>query len=64
MCRSSASASSGLQHPLECRPDLIGCPFNQYLAALAEPDRPPGRYAMAWDEVVDGDGRPVYEASE
>ena len=50
----------GLQHPLDCRPDLIGCPFNQYLAGLDEPDRPPGRYVMAWDEAVDS--RPLYEA--
>jgi hypothetical protein len=49
----------GLQHPLDCRPDLIGCPFNAYLAALDGPDRPDGRYAMAW-----GDGQPVYEALE
>jgi hypothetical protein len=38
----------GLQHPIECRPDLIGCMFNEWLASQPGPDMDPGRYRMDW----------------
>lgn len=40
----------GLQHPPSCRPDLIGCDYNVWLAALPGPHGSPGRYRMHWDE--------------
>lgn len=36
----------GLRHPPSCRPDLIGCQFNAYLARRGEPDEEPGTYQM------------------
>ena len=36
----------GLMHPPSCRPDLIGCAFNTYLADRGGPDGEPGRYRM------------------
>jgi hypothetical protein len=39
----------GLQHPPSCRPDLIGCRFNVWLADADEPDELPGRYRMTFD---------------
>ena len=36
----------GLTHPPSCRPDLIGCWFNRYLADMSQPDEDPGRYRM------------------
>lgn len=38
----------GLMHPPSCRPDLLGCDFNSYLASCDEPDLLPGRYSMRW----------------
>ncbi len=46
----------GLQHPPSCRPNLIGCAFNEYLADADGPDREPGRYSMSRDM----DYSPVY----
>lgn len=40
----------GLQHPAKCRPDLLGCQFNEWLASQPGPDRKPGRYVMDWRE--------------
>ena len=37
----------GLQHPLRCRPDLLGCPLNAHLASAPGPEAPPGRYLMS-----------------
>jgi hypothetical protein len=37
----------GLQHPIACRPDLIKCPLNRWLARQAAPAMKPGRYLMA-----------------
>lgn len=53
----------GLQHPLRCRPDLIGCHVNRYLAALDGPERPPGRYVITLtpDEEQHGRWRAWYE---
>jgi hypothetical protein len=36
----------GLMHPPSCRPDLIGCWFNAYLASRGYPEEEPGRYTM------------------
>ena len=36
----------GLQHPPSCRPDLIGCRVNQYLASRGYPEEDPGRYRI------------------
>ena len=36
----------GLMHPPSCRPDLIGCWFNTYLADRGYPEEEPGRYRM------------------
>lgn len=49
----------GLQHPPSCRPDLIGCPINVYLASLDEPDMPPGRY-----RITDGPEYAALDAEE
>jgi hypothetical protein len=38
----------GLQHPIRCRPNLIGCQFNEWLATQMAPDKKPGRYLMTW----------------
>jgi hypothetical protein len=38
----------GLQHPIRCRPNLIGCQFNEWLATQMAPDEEPGRYLMTW----------------
>ena len=40
----------GLQHPIRCRPNLIGCQMNEWLATQMAPDEEPGRYVMTWDE--------------
>lgn len=49
----------GLMHPPSCRPNLIGCDFNAYLAERDEPDMPPGRYSMRWSPSKE----PVYAAT-
>jgi hypothetical protein len=49
----------GLQHPPSCRPNLIECEFNEYLAAGC-PDVYPGRYSMGRKT----DGTWVYAAIE
>jgi hypothetical protein len=36
----------GAQHPVRCRPDLLGCPLVLYLHALPAAPRPPGRYRV------------------
>ena len=36
----------GLMHPPSCRPDLIGCRHNKYLASRGYPEEEPGRYRM------------------
>ena len=51
----------GLQHPPSCRPDLIGCKFNQWLAGYGEPAMSPGRYRMTWDPLGD-DPMPTFSA--
>ena len=38
----------GLEHPIRCRPNLIGCQFNEWLASQMAPDQEPGRYVMTW----------------
>ena len=38
--------SYGLQHPAACRPNLIDCEFNRWLAAQDNPPQSPGRYFM------------------
>jgi len=38
----------GLQHPIRCRPNLLGCQFNEWLASEMGPDEEPGRYLMTW----------------
>lgn len=43
----------GLQHPPSCRPNLIGCRFNIYLAAQDGPDMDPGEYRMTWNDEWD-----------
>jgi len=48
----------GLQHPIRCRPDLLGCSVNVYLAYRDEPDMPPGK----WTVQLLGDGDPLYTA--
>lgn len=50
----------GLQHPVSCRPDLIGCVYNEWLAGQMAPDREPGQYLMTWTEG----GDPAYERIE
>lgn len=52
----------GLQHPPSCRPNLIECFFNDWLADLGQPAMPPGRYRMVWHEKHGGD--PTYKALE
>lgn len=43
----------GLQHPVECRPNLIDCPVNVALESLHIDEVPvPGRYIV----TLDGDG--------
>ena len=37
----------GLQHPISCRPDLLGCKLNKWLARQSQPVCAPGRYLMA-----------------
>ncbi len=37
----------GLQHPIACRPDLIGCPLNRWLARQTRPAKNAGRYLMS-----------------
>ena len=50
----------GLQHPLRCRPDLIGCAVNRAVSTLCdesdEPPRPVGRYVV----TLDDDSEPVF----
>lgn len=42
----------GVQHPIECRPDLLGCRFNIWLRDNVGPeDFNPGRYRMDWSDV-------------
>lgn len=36
----------GLQHPPSCRPDLINCEYNLWLAAADGPEREPGSYQI------------------
>lgn len=36
----------GLQHPLPCRPNLLGCPVHKALARRRSIDRPPGKYVV------------------
>lgn len=43
----------GLQHPLVCRPNLLDCIFNQYLADSEKPDMVPGQYIMRWNYGVE-----------
>lgn len=50
----------GLQHLIECRPDLIGCHLNEWLASELAPAREPGRYAMEWPHFPHGE--PTYQA--
>jgi hypothetical protein len=52
----------GLEHPIRCRPNLIGCAFNRWLATAAGPDREPGRYVMTWTNTETG--FPEYAATE
>lgn len=40
----------GLEHPIRCRPNLIGCQMNEWLATQAAPDEEPGRYVMTWSK--------------
>lgn len=41
----------GVQHPIECRPDLLGCRFNIWLRDNVGPeDFNPGRYRMDWSD--------------
>ena len=42
----------GLQHPIECRDDLLGCAVGVALHALDGPPMPVGRYVV----VLDDDG--------
>jgi hypothetical protein len=37
----------GLQHPISCRPNLIKCQMNRWLAAQRAPAMKPGTYLMA-----------------
>jgi hypothetical protein len=46
----------GLQHPLSCRPNLLDCEYNVYLASLDEPELEPGRYTM----YLNDNGWPSY----
>lgn len=41
----------GLEHPIRCRPNLIGCVLNEWLATQMAPDREPGRYVMEWTDT-------------
>lgn len=52
----------GLEHPIDCRPDLIGCVHNEWLASQTAPDRLAGRYVMRWDDL--GQVGPVYTRAE
>ncbi len=58
-----SASGYGLQHPLRCRPDLIGCHVNRYLAGLDGPEKPPGRYVvvLAPDEEEHGRWRAWYQ---
>jgi hypothetical protein len=40
----------GLMHPPSCRPDLIGCEYNVWLAEQDGPAREPGRYRMTFGD--------------
>jgi hypothetical protein len=40
-----------LQHPIRCRPNLIGCQFNEWLSSQMAPDKEPGRYLMTWTKA-------------
>jgi len=40
----------GLQHPVECRPDLLACPVRIALNALDGPPMPVGRYVVTLDD--------------
>ena len=42
--------SFGLQHPIECRPDLLGCPVGAALSALDEPPADVGRYVVTLND--------------
>ena len=54
----------GLQHPPSCRPDLIGCRYNRYLASKSKADRRPGRYRMMLDNMVAKYARAAIAPSE
>jgi len=41
-----AETEFGLQHPVECRPDLLGCAVGKALNALDGPPMPVGRYVV------------------
>lgn len=43
-----AESDFGLQHPIECRDDLLGCEIGVALHALEGPPRPVGRYVVSW----------------
>jgi hypothetical protein len=47
----------GLEHPIRCRPNLIGCILNEWLATQMAPDQDPGRYIMEWRN-----SGPIYKA--
>jgi hypothetical protein len=47
-----------LLHPIDCRPDMLGCDFHVWLG-YEEEQMPPGRYALKWSRH--GYGNPVYE---
>lgn len=47
----------GLQHPIECRDDLLGCPVGRALNALDGPPMPVGRYVV----VLGDDGALAFE---
>ena len=40
----------GLMHPPSCRPDLIGCHYNEWLAGLGYAEEEPGHYRMTFHE--------------
>ena len=55
----------GLKHPPACRPDLIGCSFNEYLSERSElPDIMPGTYFMELVMASDGWSVPQYTLKE
>jgi len=54
-------AGYGLVHPPSCRPRLIECEYNEWLAASDGPEMPPGRYRMVW-EPTDAQPDPQYAA--